>query len=117
MTVTPDSLFFQGLVGSPDPDPQSFTVASNGTSFDWNLTKPTSVTVRATSGSSGQAVDVTPNISGLTAGIRYGDILVYSIGATGSPKKVTVKFTLKQQYPTSMPTATGFTTFPTWLSR
>jgi hypothetical protein len=99
ISLTPDSLFFQGLVGSPDPAPQSFTVVSNGVSFDWNLTKPTWVTANPTSGTSGQSVYVTPNISGLAAGIHYGDILVYSTGAVGSPKKMTVKLTLKQQYP------------------
>ena len=98
ISVTPDSLF-SGAGRFTDPDPQSFTVVSSGVSFDWNLTKPTWVTVSPTSGISGQSVDVTPNISGLTAGIHYGDILVYSTGAVSSPKKVTVKLTLKQQYP------------------
>jgi hypothetical protein len=99
MIVQPDTLAFQTLVGYPNPNQQQFSIQSSGESFGWTLTHPSWVNVDATSGISGQYVSVTPNIAGLSVGVYYGDIMVISTGALGSPQKVVVKLNIKQQYP------------------
>jgi len=96
MTVQPDTLIFKTIMGYPDPNAQQFSILSNGESFNWTLTPPSWVNVDATSGVSGQNVSVTPNIAGLSVGVYYGNIVVFSTGALGSPQKVVVKLTLKQ---------------------
>jgi len=96
MTVQPDTLIFKAIVGYPDPNAQQFSILSNGESFSWTLTPPSWVNVDATSGISGQSVSVTPNTAGLSEGVFYGDIVVSSTGALGSPQIVVVKLILKQ---------------------
>ena len=99
MTVQPDTLFFQTLVDYPNPDAQQITIQSSGPLFTWSLAKPSWIDVSATSGISGQTIDVTPNIAGMAAGVHYGDVVVSSTGALDSPKKAVVKLTLKEQFP------------------
>jgi hypothetical protein len=99
LSVNKDTLVFQTLAGYPNPAPKSFTVLSDGTPFSWTLTKPSWITVSATSGISGQSVDVTPEISGLAIGTHIDNIMIFSTEALGSPKFVTVKLILKQQFP------------------
>jgi len=96
MIVQPDTLAFETLVGYPNPDPQQFSIQSSGEPFNWTLTPPSWVSVDATSGVSGQNISVTPNMAGLSVGIYYGDIIVFSTAALGSPKKVVVKLTLRE---------------------
>ncbi|MCX6832068.1 MAG: hypothetical protein NT028_08040 [candidate division Zixibacteria bacterium] len=98
MIVEPDTLIFETLVGYPNPDPQQFSIQSSGEPFNWTLTPPPWVSVDATSGVSGQNVSVTPNTAGLSVGVYYGDIVIFSTGALGTPQKVVVKLTLKQQF-------------------
>ena len=98
MTVQPDTLAFEIPVSSADPDPQQFSIQSSGEPFNWTLTAPSWVNVDATSGVSGQNISVTPNTTGLFIGVYYGDIIVSSTGALGSPQRVVVKLTLKQQF-------------------
>ena len=97
MLVQPDTLIFETVVGNPDPVPQQFSIQSSGEPFNWTLTPPSWISVDATSGVSGQNVGVTPNTAGLSIGIYYGDIIVSSTGALGSPQKVVVKLRVKPQ--------------------
>jgi hypothetical protein len=98
MIVQPDTLVFETLAGYPNPDYQQFSIQSSGAAFNWTLTSPSWVNVDFQSGVSGQIVNVTPDIVGLSVGVYYGDIIISSIGALGSPKKVVVKLTLRQQF-------------------
>jgi hypothetical protein len=98
MIVQPDSLFYEIVIGSPDPSPQQFSIQSSGEPFEWTLSKPSWIGVDATAGISGQTVSVTPNATGLSIGVHYGDIIVMSTGAIGPPQKVVVKLKIKQQF-------------------
>jgi hypothetical protein len=99
MTVLPDSLFFQALANTSNPGAQQISILANEGIYAWTLTKTTWVNVSATSGVSGQTVDVTPDIAGMAVGVYYGEAVVYSSGAIGSPRRVVVKLTIKQQFP------------------
>ena len=94
MIVEPDTLFFEVFVGNLNPVPQQFSIQSSGEPFYWTLTKPSWIGVDATSGVSGQNVSVTPNMAGLLVGVHYGDIIVSSPEALGSPHKVVVELTV-----------------------
>jgi hypothetical protein len=100
MTVEPDTLFFEAIAGYANPDAQQFSIVSSGGSFNWTLTPPPPswIDVDFTSGTSGWIVSVFPNTAGLSVGDHYGDIMVFSAGALGSPQKVVIKLTLKQQF-------------------
>lgn len=98
MIVQPDTLVFDIPVNFADPDPQQFSIQSSGEPFDWTLKTPSWVSVDVASGVSGQSVSVTPNTTGMLMGVYYGDIIVSSTGALGSPQKIVVKLTLKQQF-------------------
>jgi hypothetical protein len=99
MIVQPDTLIFEAIAGYTNPDPQQFSIVSSGESFNWTLTPPPPswIGVDATSGTSGWIVSVFPNTAGLSVGVHYGDIIVFSTGALGS-QKVVVKLTIKQQF-------------------
>jgi hypothetical protein len=98
MTVQPDTLAFEAIAGKTNPGGQGFIILSSGEPFNWTLTSPSWISVDATSGTSSSVVGVFPNTAGLSVGDHYGDIIVYSTGALGSPQKVVVKLTLKQQF-------------------
>jgi hypothetical protein len=98
MIVQPDTLIFEAIAGYPNPDAQQFSILSSGEPFNWTLTPPSWVSVDVTSGVSGQNISVTPNTAGLSVGVYYGDIIVFSAWALGSPQKVVVKLTLEQQF-------------------
>jgi hypothetical protein len=99
MSVIPDTLSFKTFAGYPDPDARYFSVVTDGNPFTWFLTAPAWMTVDKTAGSAGDSVAVTPDISGLSAGMHYGDIQVFSTGVINSPQVVTVAVELKQQFP------------------
>lgn len=99
MTADPDSLYFETLVGYPNPDPQSFTVNTDGGVFGWVLTHQSWLQVTPTSGVSGQSVDVSPDITSLGVGLHHGTIILESTEALGSPQVVDVYVKLKPQYP------------------
>ena len=99
MLVQPDTLFFETLAGYPNPTPQQVSILSDGGVFNWTLTKTSWINVSASSGVSGQTIDVTPNISGMAVGTYSGDITIVSGQAIGSPKRVVVKLTLRPQFP------------------
>lgn len=100
MELTPDSLYFETLVGYPDPDPQQFSVLSSGAPFNWYATSSqTWAEADPTLGASGDIVTVTPHISGLGVGVHTADIVVYSTEALNSPQTVKVVVYLKPQYP------------------
>jgi hypothetical protein len=98
MSVEPDTLFFETLVDYPNPEPQQFTVLSDGDQFDWWLSSPDWIETDADYGVSGQSVSVTPNITGMPVGIHYADIWIYSTGALNSPQRVVARVKLKSQY-------------------
>lgn len=99
ISLDSDTLKIQTLAGYPNPDPVSFSVLSDGGTFSWFLSAPDWLLVDKTSGLSGETVNITADISGLGAGTYYGDVIVFSTGALGSPKTVTVVVDLKQQFP------------------
>jgi hypothetical protein len=99
MSVDPDSLYFETLIAYPNPDPQSFTVNSDGALFAWTLTHQNYLQVSPTSGVSGQTVEVIPDITGLGVGTHHATIIVESTEALGSPRIVDVYIKLKPQYP------------------
>ncbi len=99
MSVAPDSMYYETLVNYPNPDPQSFTVQSDGGPFAWTLTATSWIQTSITSGISGQSVEVTPDITGMAVGTHHGTIVITSTDALGSPKIVDVYVKLKPQYP------------------
>jgi hypothetical protein len=100
MILQPDTLIFKAVAGYPNPNPQQFSILSSGESFSWTLSPPPPswIGVDAASGASGGTVSVSPNTAGLSAGVHYGDVSVFSIGAQSSPQKVVVKLILEQQF-------------------
>jgi hypothetical protein len=99
MSLDADTLHYQTLAGYPNPDPQYFTVLSDGSDFSWYSSKPAWVSLNPEFGLSGTTVEVTPDIAGMSAGTYYADIYIYSLEAIGSPQIVVVKLVLKSQYP------------------
>ncbi len=98
LTIEPDSLYFETLTGYPNPNPQSFSVVSDGVLYSWTLSHDSWLQVSATSGVSGQSVEVTPNISGMGPGTHVGTIVLESNDALGTPHVLKVYVTLKPQY-------------------
>lgn len=99
MSVEPDTLFFETLVDYPDPEPQQFTVSSDGDQFLWWAATEDWISLDKEVGQSGESVSVTPNITELSVGVHYGNIWINSSYALGSPKRIVVKLLLKSQYP------------------
>ncbi len=99
MNVSPDSLFFYTLAGLENPDPQSFSIMSDGAEFSWFIDKPDWIDVSTTFGSSDVTIDVQPDISGFQVGTYTGEINIYSPDALGSPTTVKVVLQLRSQYP------------------
>ncbi len=99
LVVAPDSLSFVALHGSPAPEPQSFTIDSDGAPFGWSLTHPTWLSVTPSVGLSGATVSVQPILTGLAPGIYNGTIEVASATTLNSPQSVSVRLQLQAQYP------------------
>jgi hypothetical protein len=100
MTVSPSTLTFVTFAGYPDPDPQQVTVLSDGEPFGWLiLSAPDWISTDITQGTSGEPVNVTPNIAGMYPGTYSGDVWFSSFEALNTPQKATVELTLKRQYP------------------
>ena len=103
LAVSPTSLTFDATVGGGNPAPQSFDI-SNAGSGDMAWTATEDATWFGLSASSGTApptatVDVSVNITGLTAGTYIETVLVEAPGAANSPQEVQVTLNLTEAPP------------------
>ncbi|MEA2030797.1 MAG: hypothetical protein U9N55_04280, partial [candidate division Zixibacteria bacterium] len=86
--------------GEPSPDPQSYTVSSDGDSLYFDLYENISwLTLSPTSGWTTQAISVIPNTSGTPVGTYIDSIRVESAEASNSPQYVKVSLTVEPPPP------------------
>ena len=96
LSVSTDQLSFNYVIGDNTPAAKSVTVSNSGTGvLNWTLSESTDwLSCNPTSGTQGDNFTVSVSPTGLTAGSYSGDITVSAAGAAGSPKTVTVNFTV-----------------------
>lgn len=96
--VSTGQLSFSYVIGESTPSGKSFTVSNTGTGvLNWTAAESASwLSCSPTSGTQGDTVTVSVNPAGLTAGSYNADITVSAAGAAGSPKTVSVSFTVSE---------------------
>jgi hypothetical protein len=101
LTVSANSLSFNGQVGTANPAAQDITISNAGGGIlSWTASSSVSwLTLGATSGGtvigSPRALSITPNIAGMQPGTYTGVITVASSNAvSGSPQTINVTLTL-----------------------
>ena len=101
LAVTPATLSFSATAGGASPAAKTFAVSNTGGgSMDWTASESASwMSVSPGSGTNAGTVTVTPSVTGLSAGTYTADVTVAAAGATGSPKTVTVTFTVDPPTP------------------
>jgi len=105
LVVDPDTLFFFGQVGSPDPGPQPFLVTELiGRNIPYTVVESGDwIEVSKTFGTTPDSVFVTVDQSTLAAGVHYYDITVSDAPEDKSFETVTVCFDLSEE-PNNPPT-------------
>ncbi|MBI5361186.1 MAG: hypothetical protein HZA48_11470 [Planctomycetes bacterium] len=113
ITITPTTLDFTAIQGGSNPASKTFTISNSGSGTlkwaasdnrTWLSVTPTDEWV---SGTQTSTVSANVNITGLTAGLHIGTIVVEDSAASNSPKTVTVNLTIA-----SNTTGGGDTTSP-----
>lgn len=100
IVLSTDSLHFEAVEGAFSPDPQSFTVSSDGVPIFVNLSESIPwLAISPTSGVTTQAISVLPNTSGMTAGTYSGSIMIQSGEAGNSPQFVNVGLVIEPPPP------------------
>lgn len=106
MSVSNSTLAFNATFGLPfDPGPMMSNVTNTGSgtlTFTAMSDSPW-LTVAPTSGTAPQALTIFPVLGTLTSGTYTGHVTVAAAGATGSPAKVTVTFTVAAPAPSNTP--------------
>jgi hypothetical protein len=94
ISATPTSFSFTSTNGT-NPAAQSLQLSSSGGILAWTASANASwVTFSANSGNTGTSINVTPNISGLSAGNYNATITVTSLGALNSTLSIPVTLTV-----------------------
>jgi len=102
ISVSPDSLYFEGLAGGSMPPTQLLHIANIGqSSLKWTATKhSTWLNISPSFGTAPSNVQVFASTSGLSAGYYYDTITVTDTNATNSPVLVPVKLRVMLPPPT-----------------
>lgn len=104
LSVSPETLEYEGLVGGAQPASQSVTIANQGAgALAWqatvtyqDTTGPQWVGLNKSSGSDNSNLIVSANTSGLGAGSYVANIEIKDPAATNSPKNITVILELEK---------------------
>ncbi|RKX29359.1 MAG: hypothetical protein DRP47_02030, partial [Candidatus Zixiibacteriota bacterium] len=100
LVLSTDSLHFDAVQGEPSPDPQSYTVSSDGVPLYFNQYESISwLTISPSSGWTTQAISVLPNTTGMPVGTYLDSIRVESGEAGNSPQYVKVSLTVEAPPP------------------
>jgi outer membrane protein assembly factor BamB len=92
LVVTPTTLTFNAIRGGSNPPSQTVSLSNAGTGAlgFTGSSDSTWLTVLPTSGTAPQTLQITANITGLSAGTVTGHVTVTASGAQGSPATITV---------------------------
>ncbi len=101
LSVTPTSITFSAVQGGTNPSPATVNISNTGGgTLSYTLSSDSAwLTASPASGSAPQAVQVSANISGLTAGTYTGHLTISATGAQGSPATVTVTLNVSSPPP------------------
>ncbi|MFN7919853.1 MAG: malectin domain-containing carbohydrate-binding protein [Bryobacteraceae bacterium] len=113
LDVTPASLSFTAMQGQSNPAAQSLSVANLALgALGWTATSDQPwLTISPASGATPSAISVSAALGTLAPGTYTGNVDVTAAGATGSPKRIPVAFTVNAPAPeiTTAPTGLSFT--------
>lgn len=109
LTLTPDSLYFEGIQGGSAPPGQQFVVGSDNESLAFTLTEAASwFALSPTMGNTPRAITVLPNTIGLSAGTYTDQIVVNSPSAANSPQYVKIVLVVEEPPPVIEATPSEF---------
>lgn len=91
LAIDSATIDFYARAGDSNPPDKSFTVASNGSQFDFEITKDADwLTIYPSSGTTPSTIYASVDISGLDAGVHTGIITVSAADADNSPQTIEV---------------------------
>ncbi len=111
MTVSPQSLTFEGTVGYPNPPSQAVSIGnSGGGTLGWTATFSSSwLSVSPASGTAPSVTAVTANHSGLAEGTYYDTLVISSPDADNSPQRIPIQLDVISLPPQIAVSPTSFT--------
>ena len=101
LSISSQSLSFNGIVGGSNPSNQGVNITNTGTgtlTFSAGSDSPW-LTASPASGTAPQSLQIGISSTGLTSGTYTGHITVSAAGAQNSPERITVTFTLSPPTP------------------
>ena len=99
MVVTPDTLYYQHILGDPNPDPQYIYIHSDGADFQWNASVPFNYQHTGLAGVSGDSLGVYPRASSMAIGTYDHQVELYSTSAANSPVIVHLHLEVRPPFP------------------
>lgn len=105
ISVTPSSFYFQALQDSAAPAPQDMNIENVGQgTLNWTATESVGwLSLSSYSGTAPSVVTLTPDNTGLTAGVYSTQITISDPTATNSPQMVPVTFEIFSAFPVLNP--------------